>query len=137
MNKKFTKILVHLLFLQTLFFQVDLPELVLCFGEDGHVAIEKAIDNACEHDGDTALQNIVKIKTIKPLHDDCTDIKLDWHFANADIVKKTTKLLKNHSPGFVTVFFSQSLQHTNQSSYHISKTSKHTLSAIQTTVLLI
>lgn len=138
MKKQISKILIALVFAQTLLFQVDLPELVLCFGEDGHVAIEKASDNACEHDGDTALQNIVKIKTIKPLHDDCTDITLDWHFSNADIVKKTNNNIKNISSGFL----SQALQHTSEypvknTSQQSANTNKHTITALQSTVLLI
>lgn len=137
MRKKTTTALLQLLLLQTAFFQVDLPEIVLCFGNDGHIAIEKTDADICGLESDYC-SNINAVETIKSVHGDCTDLILDWHFSNADNVKKANYLRNTLLSGFLT----QSVNKTKVMSFSNtfigrSNRSKQIITSIKTTTLLI
>lgn len=137
MKKQISIILITLVFAQTLLFQVDLPELVLCFGDDGHVAIEQASDSAHEHNEIQDISYMDVFQAFNSRHDDCTDIELDWHFSNADVTKVKNKIPLYNSTflqfPFLQIsensFLNNNLVHTNYS--------KSTINSIRTTILLI
>lgn len=138
MTKKLSIILIKLLFAQALLFQVDLPQLVLCFGDDGHIAIEKTNGSMSEHEGLHFTKAAAVLQTINEAHADCTDIKLDWHFSNAKIVKLKNKTFRDNTSLYVP--FSP-LQHANlflTRAYTIRPNlNVQTAQVIHTTILLI
>jgi hypothetical protein len=96
MKKNISNILTCLLFLQTLLFQVDLPDLVLCFGDDGHIAIEKSKKTDCvREDGTYNLANNI-YRAYDQNHSDCNDVTLDLHFSDADIQKTRSSHFLTH-----------------------------------------
>jgi hypothetical protein len=122
---------------QALFFQVDLPQLVLCFGDDGHIALENSDGVACGHPENLLAKAVKKLQSISGRHDDCKDVILDWHFSNADLTK-----IKNSIPKVSSHFaqFFPSENKTNTISF-IKKIflieNNTTIDSIHTTVLLI
>jgi len=92
-----TYILTLLLFAQTLLYQVSLPQLVLCIGEDGHVAIEGATeDEACLIHPLSTKNLEATAPLFQFIHDQadhCVDIFLDWHLSIAQY-KHDSKLIK-------------------------------------------
>jgi hypothetical protein len=137
MKKQISKILTYLLFLQSLFFQVDLPELVLCFGDDGHVAIEVTSEADCVYDNDTPNTKASAFQVLNEKHDDCNDLKLDLHFSNADVNKNKTNLLKHIAYLHLPSFFSQNKQSQNANQKIQTTTNKQTINTIHNTILLI
>jgi hypothetical protein len=122
---------------QALFFQVDLPQLVLCFGDDGHIALENSDGVICDHQENVLAKAVKKLQSISGRHDDCKDVVLDWHFSNADLTK-----IKNNIPkvsSYFTQFF-PSVNKVNALSF-IQKIfiieNNTTIESIHTTVLLI
>ncbi len=90
--------LILLLLAQTLLYQVSLPRLVLCIGDDGHVAIEEA-DTAVDcfmhppEAGHSAYApNLVR--AIHPATDPCVDIVLDWHLSMAQYKHDSPQVTK-------------------------------------------
>ena len=137
MKKQTSKILTHLLFIQALFFQVDLPELVLCFGDDGHIAIEATSAAECSYDNDGHNTTAGVFQVLNEKHDDCNDLKLDLHFSNADFNKNKTNLLKNKSTPYVPSFLNQNKYAQNAKQKIQTTTNKQTISTINNTILLI
>ncbi|KAA3616767.1 MAG: hypothetical protein D8M58_17320 [Calditrichaeota bacterium] len=130
-------VLAFFVLIQSLLFQVSLPELVLCFGDDGHIALESSERDADHKHDKNHFSDLVKLFNQND-SDDCTDINLDWHFSNADVIKKSNKNLNHNS----FVFVPNALLHTSKPSIKsniniISNTNKHTITSIQTTILLI
>ncbi len=123
--------------IQALFFQVDLPQLVLCFGDDGHIALENNDGVACGHPENMLAKAVKKLQSISEQHDACKDVILDWHFSNADLTK-----IKNNIPKVSSYFvqFFPSINKVNalsfiQKIFLIEKNT--TIESIHTTVLLI
>jgi len=137
MKLKSVKIILALFVLiQSFLFNVSLPELVLCFGEDGHVAIEKASNNSCDHD-DEHLTKLENEEKINERHEDCTDLNLDWHFSNADIKLKNYIPHNNSSKYSVNPllkFSDNTFRHLNKSQFNPNL---NNLNSIRTTVFLI
>ena len=132
-------ILPFLVLFQSFLFKVSLPELVLCFGEDGHVALEGSVKDLDHKHKKDHLNELIKIQqTYNQKHNDCMDINLDWHFSDANILK-----VKNRIPNYIsTLYFPPTLlQISDISLIHTHKvqlnTKAPTITAIQTTVLLI
>ncbi len=92
-----TYALTFLLLAQTLLYQVSLPQLVLCIGDDGHVAIEEAMtDSVCFIHPPAARSPEYATALLQDIHPDtgpCVDIFLDWHLSMAQY-KQDTKLAK-------------------------------------------
>ncbi len=92
------KLAVSFLFLmQSLLFQTTLHEMVLCFGGDGHVAVENADEYGfCEYNGiipDSTFAMQFVQNHDKPVND-CFDILLDRHFGDIQ-----AKNMNRHEPG--------------------------------------
>ncbi len=92
-----TFLLSLLLLSQTLLYQVSLPQLVLCIGEDGHVAIEGATEEATCLAHPLSFSGVAPNATLYQAYheqaDDCVDIFLDWHMGIAQY-KHESKLVK-------------------------------------------
>lgn len=140
-NKIFNITLSFILILQAAFFQIALPNLILCFGSDGHITFEwQSEEKLCDHENlvDSAMfSNSEKEFTGTP-EADCTDIDLHFHpsFAN-----KTQK--KNNSL-FVTKTFGQhNLWTTEKNNKYVTINLHHIIpsnpkiEAVQNTVLII
>ncbi len=81
--------LIFLLFAQAMAYQVSLPDIVLCVGDNGHIALEEGnSDNGCalhpsfnnisqDHHAVTDRQHLDA--------DHCMDILLDWHLSSAQL----------------------------------------------------
>ena len=135
MKKYISKILTSLLFLQALFFQVDLPELVLCFGDDGHVAIEKKVETECDIDDFHDVSNQI-FQILDPREDDCNDLTLDLHFSNADIQKNKNNIPLSNSKLYIPTFLN--INHSlNTNHIILSSNNKQLTNTLLTTVLLI
>ena len=137
MKKQISKILTHLLFLQALFFQVDLPELVLCFGEDGHIAIEKAIEKDCRHDNDKFNIAYKILLAFDQKHDACNDLNLDLHFSNANVKKNKNNVPQNNSNIYILAFSKHNNNYLNTKKKIQTTTNKQTINIIHNTILLI
>jgi hypothetical protein len=80
--------------LQAAFFQVALPNMVLCIGDNGHVAFEwRPLSGHGQHN-DAPLPGLFSL--IPKEHSvfsefNCTDINLHFHPSHAERVQKTTK----------------------------------------------
>jgi len=81
--------LIFLLFAQTLAYQISLPDIVLCVGDNGHIALEVGnSDNGCVlhpsfnniSQGHHAVTNRQHLDA-----DYCMDIVLDWHLSSAQL----------------------------------------------------
>ncbi len=127
-----TYALTLLLLAQTLLYQVSLPQLVLCIGDDGHVAFEEAnTSGACFiHPPETKplAYAPVRVQAVHPATDHCVDIFLDWHLSMAQYkhdskqVKKMPSLVLSQT---IPVDYSTKLNIINndeQSAIHTSGT---------------
>ncbi len=86
-------ILSYLFFMQSMLFQVSLPDFVLCFGDNGHVAVEAA-DNKehCVNEfSSPEAVNFTKIVALPniPLNV-CSDVSLDTQWQHV-IIKQSEK----------------------------------------------
>ncbi len=116
-DKKILHIFIGLaLLLQALFFQVALPNLVLCFGEDGHLAFEfQVAQESCLHT--SVLKNRLFSNAenghVKNKDAQCTDLYLHFHtsFAHRDFNKQTHQSLNLF---FVKPFVSSLLSSGNR-----------------------
>lgn len=77
--------------LQAMVFQVALPDVVLCFGDDGHIAFElQGKTNQCDHDD--VVSNFIPYLSDEETNEiagiDCTDIKLHFHTSFANKISK-------------------------------------------------
>lgn len=136
MKTQFPKLLTHLLFLQALFFQVDLPDLVLCFGGDGHIAIE--VSEETDHNHDDNLSNSAKyfqFKDQKP--EDCNDLTLDLHFSNAHVNKSKNNVFLQKSTPVIISYPNQNSKSINTNNEIRTAANKQIVSTIHNTILLI
>jgi len=136
MKKQIFIILTHFLFLQALLFQVDLPDLVICFGEDGHIALE--LSKETEHSHDENLSDSAKyFQFMDQKSEDCNDLRLDLHFSNANVNKsKNTVPLHKSTPVFYS-YPNLSNKSINSNNEVQPATNKQTISTIHNTILLI
>ncbi len=86
--------------LQAAFFQVAMPNLVLCIGDDGHVAFEWRSQNTSGRHKDSVIPNLFSHgKIAQPVAGkiDCTDINLHFHPSQAEKThnKNVTKTILN------------------------------------------
>lgn len=92
--------LIFLLFAQTLAYQVSLPDIVLCVGDNGHIALEAGnSDTGCvlHPSFNNISQGHHAITNRQHLDDDyCTDIVLDWHLSSAQLKhdSKTQRVIR-------------------------------------------
>ena len=115
-DKKTLHIILGLaVFLHALFFQMALPNLVLCFGEDGHLALEwHGGQEVCEHNAFVSTQifnfDNFHVKT----HDvECSDLNLHFHPAYAfKTLKKKSGAVSDIS--LTTVYRSSMLKTTDK-----------------------
>lgn len=133
--------LIFALFMQTLFFQVALPSLVLCFGEDGHIAFEwNDTSTQCKFDAPVQQSNFnVEIKDyLEKPETDCTDINLHFHNSLAE-KSKNQKYPTNINKSFLPDYISD-LKKFNKYTYPKLQSTietNHILDDIQNTVLII
>jgi len=76
--------------LQAAFFQIAMPNLVLCIAGDGHVAIEwRAQSESCQHKDRTVpdifVHNEKEHSTASGV--ECTDISLHFHPSHAEMIQ--------------------------------------------------
>ncbi|MGD9900429.1 MAG: hypothetical protein AB7T22_14990, partial [Calditrichaceae bacterium] len=81
---KLTKMILQiwlglLILVQTSLFQIALPELVICFGEDGHVAIERDDCQDCVHPQNDEEDAAITRPDNHLNEFGCTDLSLDLH----------------------------------------------------------
>lgn len=133
--------LIFVLFLQTIFFQVAIPNLILCFGKDGHIAFEwLPEDDDCTPGN--PINHILfsgheqEYREIPEV--DCTDINLHWHPASAEKRQNQRHLLTQ-----VKTYVSIKVLTRENKSHLISYTLQHKspsdpiIETVQGTVLLI
>ncbi len=101
-DKKILPVVLTLaVFLQVSLSQVALPNLVLCFGENGHFAFEfQEKQEACEHSSLVNLPLLGMDTVHKRTHDmECSDINLHIHpsYAYNAFVKKTERVFDSGS----------------------------------------
>ena len=137
MNKRIAKTLVYLLFLQTLLFQVDIPEVILCFGDDGHISLENTNFNNCEHDTNLTLFPILKENNNKEIHNTCVDINLDLHFSNPNIQKNRSFITVDQSIFYLTLYTNPACQYSRFISKYNLTLHNQSTEKISNTVLLI
>ncbi|MGD9489507.1 MAG: hypothetical protein AB7W47_15925 [Calditrichaceae bacterium] len=89
-----------LILIQTSLLQIALPELVICFGEDGHVAIERDDRPDCGHPLNATEEVALTGKYDDQHHFGCTDLSLD--LLNGTPLTKTKQ---NHSDAQATIHF--------------------------------
>ncbi len=100
--------------LQAAFFQVAMPNLVLCIGEDGHVAFEWHSQNTSDHHKDSALPNLfIHSKTADSASDkaNCKDINLHFHPSQAE--KTQNKNIVKISAKLFFAFYFKNQERTN------------------------
>ena len=105
MKNKILKIFLSLLIIaQSMIFQVSAPQLVLCVGDEGHVAVEVSENSHSDIDAHNFKALFAENRTKHHLiNDDCFDIPLDYHFGSSHISnKKSIKL-----PGSLLRYYSQ------------------------------
>lgn len=103
--KSKTIALIILLFAQTLVYQVSLPDLVLCVGDDGHIALEKGNDNGqCILHPSQIRVSHNEFVVLKPHQDadHCVDFVLDWHLSSIQL-KHTIHQFQKISPSVIIV----------------------------------
>ena len=135
MKKSLSKLLIYLLLCQALLFQIDFPELVLCFGDDGHISIEKKEVSSCDYDTDEHFSVSTPSVSVISGHNECKDLNLDLHFSRADNQKnKNHPVITNfHLPSFVPKITGSH----NRIVQVQSKISKQNTEIITNTILLI
>lgn len=136
--KSAAKLLATLLFLQSLFFQVDLPQLVLCFGPDGHIALERTSNPANCHENDSVSETAALLTVPEFGHDQCDDVSLDWHFSRAakNVLKKSYIAQINNA--VLTYPYSNlSEVRLNVSATNLYKTNPRLETLLKSTVLII
>ena len=79
--------------------QFSIPSIVLCFGDDGHIAFEQSGDNfKCDETEDPSDHPVHKHKNLSHQEDDCQDIPLTTVLSNLYLEKdgkaKTVKLFQ-------------------------------------------
>lgn len=127
--------------LQALVFHIALPNLVLCFGDDGHIAFElKGEMNQCAHDN--TVSNIIPFlsenEIAKTPGVDCTDIDLHSHPSFADKIPK-----KNHTFYTTSTFEQSNFWKMRENPFTTSVGLTHTIphnpiiGTLQSTVLII
>ena len=69
-----------------------MPNLVLCLGEDGHIAFEWQHERQCDHDNvqETILFGNLEEENSEAGEINCTDIDLHFHPSSANITAKTS-----------------------------------------------
>lgn len=140
-NRYLNILIIFSLFMQTLFFQVALPSLVLCFGEDGHIGFEwNDTSTKCEFDAPVQQSNFnIEIKDyLEKPETDCTDINLHFHVSFAEKSnnqKHPTITTKSFLPDY-----NSDLKKLNKYTYPKFQNTietNHILDNIQSTVLII
>lgn len=134
-------ILSFILLLQAAFFQIALPNLVLCFGEDGHISFEWQTDKVeCSNENliNKYLFNNIEDEYERTCEEKCTDIDLHFHLS---IAEKTQK--KYHSLFSVKYFEQYNLWTTEKLNNYTTKNiyniipSNLKIEEVETTVLII
>ena len=101
MDKRISRITRLLLSIAVLAYssllQFSLPSIVLCFGDDGHIAFEQSGDNfKCDETEDSGDHPIHKHKNLSHQEEDCQDISLMTVLSNLYLEKdgkiKTVKV---------------------------------------------
>ncbi len=118
-NKKLLHIVLGFtILLQAAFFQIAMPNLVLCIGEDGHIAFEWHSQKGADHHKNRALPNLFahseKLKA-STNSVNCTDINLHFHPSRAE---KTQK--QNISKMVSTVFHQFETQNQERINHPVS-----------------
>ncbi|HGY56278.1 MAG TPA: hypothetical protein ENK44_11275 [Caldithrix abyssi] len=140
-NKILYGFLILALLLQTAYFQVALPNIVLCFGDDDHIAFEwRDSQGICEH---SSLVNNRVLSATTSGHSEthnmeCTDLSLHFHPAYASEVTKK-QVQKVHNLSYIRLYNAIQMANTKQFfESHITKSfsqSSHRL--LQSTIILI
>ncbi len=142
-----TKKLLHLIFgftilLQAAFFQIAMPNLVLCIGEDGHVAFEWRLQDSSSHHKDNVLPDLFthsKKAGSAAANTNCSDINLHLHPSHAEHVQKKS----NTSPVVNSIHIFQIIKQDLSAFPVLSVKDKSSstlflsLSTVHTTVLII
>jgi hypothetical protein len=130
------------LLLQAMVFPIALPNLVLCFGGDGHIAFEVQDEtNHCAHN-DSDNSNILlrtEYEITGLASTDCTDINLHFYHFHADIVTKHNPILSNTSVIIpYDVYYPKDVLSVNNAAiYKNMPQFNSTLDAVKKTILLI
>lgn len=141
-RKKFQIItLSFVLLLQAIFFQIAMPNLILCFGDDGHIAFEWQTDD----DDCTPGNPVIRMMFSKSGQEyretpelDCTDINLHFHLSSAEKNQS-----KKHSLTQAKTYVSPKVwisQHHNpfiSNKHQYQSSSDQIMEIVQSTVLLI
>ena len=90
MKNKGLKILLSLLIIaQSMIFQVSSPQLVLCIGDEGHIAVEVSDDRHSDNENYYFEALFDKSNSLHHLlNNNCIDISLDYHFGSSHISNK-------------------------------------------------
>ncbi len=87
-NKAIRILFVFLILIQSMLTQISLPQIVLCLGKDGHVAIETA-DHREQNPLVAAAADKILIPANYTFHDfseeNCVDISLERHNGDANL----------------------------------------------------
>ncbi|HES59123.1 MAG: hypothetical protein JW956_03615 [Calditrichaceae bacterium] len=136
------KILLSLsLLLQTMVFQVSLPNLVLCFGEDGHIAFEwQDNTNHCAHNSSFSYNFLFETKSeiTAKVGAGCTDINLHFLPSYADSIKKQNQTLT--SAAFMAlgdINYLKDAMPFNSNQYRKNPQFNPILDAVKNTILII
>jgi hypothetical protein len=137
-SKHLNIVIIFALLMQILFFQVAIPSLVLCFGEDGHIAFEWKNDT-----GQYKLEEPIQLTdfnkdVIEKPETECTDINLYFYVSFAKKSKNknystiiTERLIQNYNS------VSESTNKYSFIKLHHTTEKNHNLDTIQNTVLII
>lgn len=90
MRNKGLKIFLSLLIVaQSMIFQISSPQLVLCIGGEGHIAVEVSDDRHSDNENHHFEALFDKSNSLHHLlNNNCIDIPLDYHFGNSHISNK-------------------------------------------------
>ena len=140
--KKLLNILIgYSILLQAALFQVALPNLVLCFGEDGHIEFEwQSEDSQCAADDllDSTIFSDSNKDIYKSNEDNCTDINLHFHHSIAD--KTKIKYYSDYSVNKTVFYNSDFIEDSKSFSLNNNKNASiinPTIGVIKNTVLII
>lgn len=137
MNKKKSATFVLLLFFQSLVFQIDIPHVILCFGDDGHISLEKSNNIICEHNSNPDLSRIIYENKIKATHGDCTDINLDLHFSYPNIQKNKSSIITAQLISYLPFFTKPTIRYSDFTAKNNLALSSQSTEKISNTVLQI